>query len=38
LDGSPEPLLPQGKKLIVVSSRGGVYSDGPMKLMDHQET
>jgi len=34
----PEPLLPKGKKVIVVSSRGGVYSDGPMKLMDHQET
>jgi len=34
----PEPLLPAGKKLIIVSSRGGVYSDGPMKLMDYQET
>ena len=34
----PESLLPKGKKVIIVSSRGGVYSDGPMKLMDHQET
>ena len=34
----PEPLLPPGKKLIIVSSRGGIYSDGPMKLMDYQET
>jgi FMN-dependent NADH-azoreductase len=34
----PETLLPPGKKVIIVSSRGGVYSDGPMKIMDYQET
>jgi len=34
----PQPLLPPGKKVIIVSARGGVYSDGPMKLMDYQET
>ena len=33
-----ESLLPAGKKVIIVSSRGGVYSDGPMKSMDYQET
>ncbi len=32
-----ESLLPPGKKVIIVSSRGGVYSEGPMKLMDYQE-
>jgi FMN-dependent NADH-azoreductase len=30
-------LLPN-KKVIIVSSRGGVYSEGPMKVMDHQES
>jgi FMN-dependent NADH-azoreductase len=34
----PESLLPPGKKVIIASSRGGVYSDGPMKVMDYQET
>jgi FMN-dependent NADH-azoreductase len=34
----PESLLPPGKRVIIVSSRGGVYSDGPMKAMDYQET
>ncbi len=34
----PESLLPKGKKVIIVSSRGGVYSAGPMKMMDYQET
>lgn len=34
----PESLLPKGKKVIIVSSRGGIYSDGPMKIMDYQET
>ncbi len=33
----PESLLPLGKKVIIVSSRGGVYSQGPMQAMDHQE-
>lgn len=31
-------LLPPNKKVIIVSSRGGVYSEGPMTFMDHQET
>jgi FMN-dependent NADH-azoreductase len=34
----PESLLPLGKKVIIVSSRGGIYSSGPMQVMDHQET
>src|SRR5450830_378108 len=34
----PESLLPAGKKIIIVSSRGGIYSNGPMQVMDHQET
>lgn len=34
----PESLLPPGKKVIIASSRGGVYSSGPMQAMDHQET
>ncbi len=34
----PESLIPKGKKVIIVSSRGGVYSAGPMKMMDYQET
>lgn len=34
----PESLLPSGKKVIIVSSRGSVYSAGPMQAMDHQET
>lgn len=33
----PESLLPAGKKVIIASSRGGVYSSGPMQVMDHQE-
>ncbi len=33
----PESLLPAGKKVIIASSRGGVYSSGPMQAMDHQE-
>jgi FMN-dependent NADH-azoreductase len=32
-----EGLL-KGKKLILVMGRGGIYSDGPMKAMDYQET
>ena len=34
----PESLLPSSKKVIIVSSRGGIYSSGPMQVMDHQET
>jgi FMN-dependent NADH-azoreductase len=33
----PEGLVPAGKKVIIVSSRGGVYSVGPMQAMDFQE-
>jgi len=33
----PEGLL-RNKRAIVVVSRGGVYSDGPMKQLDFQET
>jgi len=34
----PEGLLPKGKKVIVASSRGGVYSSGsPLAALDHQE-
>ena len=31
-------LLPPGQKVIVVSTRGQVYSSGPYVAMDHQET
>jgi FMN-dependent NADH-azoreductase len=34
----PESLLQVGKKVIIVSSRGGIYSSGPMQVMDHQES
>ncbi len=33
-----EGLIPKGKKVIVVSSRGGVYTEGPTKAYDFQET
>lgn len=33
----PEGLV-KGKKAILVISRGGVYSAGPMAVMDHQES
>jgi len=34
----PEGLLPKGKKVIVVSSRGGFYGpDSPLSAFDHQE-
>src|SRR6266478_4660974 len=36
--GRPESLIPPGKKVIVASSRGGVYTDGPQKPFDFQET
>jgi FMN-dependent NADH-azoreductase len=37
--GVPVGLLPAGKKVIIASSRGGVYSDGsPTAFLDHQET
>jgi FMN-dependent NADH-azoreductase len=35
----PEGLLPKGKTVIVVSSRGGFYGpDSPITAFDHQET
>ena len=34
----PESLLPPGKKVFIASSRGGVYTSGPMEVMDHQES
>jgi len=34
----PESLLSKDKKVIIVSSRGGMYSESPMKAMDYQET
>jgi FMN-dependent NADH-azoreductase len=34
----PEGLLPKGKKVIIASSRGGLYgSDSPLAALDHQE-
>jgi FMN-dependent NADH-azoreductase len=33
----PEGLLEKGKKVIIISSRGGIYSSGPMAAMDFQE-
>ncbi len=33
-----QSLLPPGKKVIVASSRGGIYTSGPTQAMDHQET
>jgi FMN-dependent NADH-azoreductase len=36
--GRPESLVPPGKKVIVASSRGGIYTDGPQKPFDFQET
>lgn len=32
-----EGLL-KGKKVILVLGRGGMYTEGPMKVMDYQET
>jgi FMN-dependent NADH-azoreductase len=35
----PESLLPQGKKVFIASSRGGVYTgDSPATSLEHQET
>lgn len=33
----PIGLIPAGKKVIIVSSRGGVYSTGDYQALDHQE-
>jgi FMN-dependent NADH-azoreductase len=35
-EGGPEGLA-GGKRVIVLSGRGGVYSEGPASAMDHQE-
>jgi len=36
-ENGPEGLL-QGKRAIIASARGGVYSEGPAAGMDHQES
>ncbi len=36
-ENGPEGLA-KGKKIIVVSTRGGHYSSGPAAIMDHQES
>ena len=33
----PVGLVPQGKKVFVVSTRGGAYHEGPLAALDHQE-
>jgi FMN-dependent NADH-azoreductase len=35
-DAGPEGLV-KGKKVIVIESRGGLYSEGPAQMMDFQE-
>jgi FMN-dependent NADH-azoreductase len=36
--GTPESLLPKGKKVIIASSRGGGYGEGsPAAFLEHQE-
>ncbi|ELX09064.1 FMN-dependent NADH-azoreductase AzoR [Janthinobacterium sp. HH01] len=37
VDGSPEGLLPAGKKAIVFVASGGVYSNGPGQQIDFME-
>lgn len=37
-NGIPKGLITSGKKLIITSSRGGVYSSGPYQAFDYQET
>lgn len=34
----PVGLVPAGKKVIVISSRGGIYTNGAAATMDHQES
>lgn len=36
-DNGPEGLA-QGKKVVIISTRGGHYSAGPAAVMDHQES
>ncbi len=37
VDGSPQGLLPAGKKAVVFVASGGVYSEGPGKAIDFLE-
>lgn len=37
-NGTPKGLISSGKKVIIISSRGGIYSEEPYKAFDHQET
>lgn len=37
-ENGPVGLVPAGKKVYVVTARGGVYSEGPAKAMDFHET
>jgi FMN-dependent NADH-azoreductase len=34
----PKGLIPAGKKVYIVVARGGVYSEGPYKAFEHQES
>jgi FMN-dependent NADH-azoreductase len=34
----PHGLIPPGKKVYLVVSRGGVYSEGPAKAVEHQDS
>ena len=34
----PKGLVPAGKKVYVIAARGGVYSDGPFKVYEHQDS
>ncbi len=36
--GTPESLLPSGKKVIIASTRGGAYQDASMAGLEHQES
>ncbi len=37
-ENGPEGLIPAGKEAILILGRGGVYSEGPYKAMDYQES
>ncbi len=34
----PKGLVPPGKKVYIVAARGGVYSEGPYKAYEHQDS
>ena len=36
-EGVPVGLVPAGKKVIIASTRGGAYTEGPLASLDHQE-